>query len=136
MKKVNYLFIFFLTFMVYSCVSNSNAIYFETWYSQKDTISSNFEIKDIDTTVFLDYNYLILKNIEEPSNYFVIIEKKLFSMKTFKEKLIKLKLSKLPCNYPLRLKPRSKIDIVISPGGKTILWFQNRVVVDAFEIAH
>ena len=134
MKKSNFILVLFFIVSFYSCNSSSNSVYLETWYSQKDTIESSFEIKQIDTTVFLDYNYLILKDVEAPINYFVILNKGEFSMNSFKKRYIKLKLSKLPCNFPLSLPPRSVFDIIVSPGGRAVLWIQNRVVVDAFKI--
>lgn len=132
MKKIIFLFGIALSIIGYSCSSIQNNRYHETWYFQNDTIISTFEMKTIDTTTFSYYTNIILKEIRRSNYYFVLIEKDNFSIEDFREKIISLKLNKLPCNFPLRLKPRSQIDIVFS--GETILWIKNRVVVDAFEI--
>lgn len=132
MKKIIFLFGITLSIIGISCSSIQNNLYHETWYFQNDTINSTFEINTIDTTTFSDYINVILKEIRRSNYYFVLIEKEEFSIEDFEGKIIGLQLSKLPCNFPLKLKPRSKIDIVSS--GKTILWIKNRVVVDAFQI--
>ena len=137
MKKIILLIGFLLCIVCYSCSSSQTNLYLETWYSQDDTISSTFEIIDIDSISFLDYNNIILKGIDEPNYYFVLIEIERFTIETFRRNTLKLKLVKLPCNYPLMLKSRmSRIDIIFydKSVGATILWIKNRVVVDAFQI--
>lgn len=129
--KIIFFFSLFCAVSIYSCSSSKNT--FEVWYSEKDTVKGQFEIEVLDTTFFLSYNYVILKD-KNYENYFILVDKKKYKPENFKSKYQTLQIKKLPCNMEVLPSRRNNVDLIFNRGITGILWIKNRITVDAFEI--